>query len=355
MKVRVQHLFGMLVLTVGFFTFLPSRAQPLTKTKRLGEVDAASRPATYRVTAGDTLWDITDRFYGNPWDWPRLWSYNPEITNPHWIYPDYPLRLSPAGAESASVAAFSSANGLPKSTAKATKIYMEKQGFLDKDALKERGFVAGSPEEHMMLSPYDKIYLQFKSAHPPVGKEVTIFRPIELKALGSDDEGMVIRISGTAKILSYDPKQKLSTAVIEDVNEPIERGYSVAPHIRELDMVDPVVSSQNLRAKVVASIEPVQLMAQHQIVFINAGSKQGVRAGNRFMMVKRGDEWRHDLSRTQEELSTLPQRDEPETYPKEVVAVALVLHVRPQSSTCLITYSTRHAQKGDIVEMRAGF
>ncbi|MBC7174262.1 MAG: LysM peptidoglycan-binding domain-containing protein, partial [Polyangiaceae bacterium] len=41
-------------------------------------------PDAHTVRRGDTLWDITGFYYGNPWEWPRVWSYNPEITNPHW-------------------------------------------------------------------------------------------------------------------------------------------------------------------------------------------------------------------------------------------------------------------------------
>jgi hypothetical protein len=55
-------------------------------------------PERYVVRSGDTLWDVTGRFYGNPWEWPRVWSYNPEITNPHWIYPLDQLRLRPPGS-----------------------------------------------------------------------------------------------------------------------------------------------------------------------------------------------------------------------------------------------------------------
>ena len=50
-------------------------------------------PPTYTVKKGDTLWDICDTYFANPWQWPRVWSYNPEILNPHWIYPGELVRL----------------------------------------------------------------------------------------------------------------------------------------------------------------------------------------------------------------------------------------------------------------------
>ncbi len=50
-------------------------------------------PKTYVVTKGDTLWDISAIFLEQPWLWPKLWRLNPEINNPHLIYPGDVLTL----------------------------------------------------------------------------------------------------------------------------------------------------------------------------------------------------------------------------------------------------------------------
>ena len=50
-------------------------------------------PKTYVVKKGDTLWDISAIFLNEPWLWPKLWRINPEIANPHLIYPGDQLRL----------------------------------------------------------------------------------------------------------------------------------------------------------------------------------------------------------------------------------------------------------------------
>ena len=61
------------------------------------EVHAGPIPELHVVRSGDTLWDICFYYFNDPWQWPKIWSYNPQITNPHWIYPGDLVRLLPRG------------------------------------------------------------------------------------------------------------------------------------------------------------------------------------------------------------------------------------------------------------------
>jgi len=71
----------------------------LTGAAAVGQVQPApvlnpSHPDTYVVQRGDTLWDIAAMFLRDPWYWPEIWQINPQVANPHLIYPGDVLSLA---------------------------------------------------------------------------------------------------------------------------------------------------------------------------------------------------------------------------------------------------------------------
>lgn len=85
---RFVGFFFAMILMLSFCFVLPGLTQETKETE-----------GVYTIQKGDTLWDISSKFLKDPFLWPKLWERNPYITNPHWIYPGNPIRLT--GAEPA--------------------------------------------------------------------------------------------------------------------------------------------------------------------------------------------------------------------------------------------------------------
>ncbi len=52
-----------------------------------------SAPEQYTVKKGDTLWDLSNKFLSQPWYWPEIWYMNPQVQNPHLIYPSDVIKI----------------------------------------------------------------------------------------------------------------------------------------------------------------------------------------------------------------------------------------------------------------------
>lgn len=370
-KPRLGRVASLLCGVLGVVS--PGRAEDVALSAQAGA-------DTHSVVQGDTLWGLSDRYYKSPYEWPRLWSYNPEITNPHWIYPGHVLKLSAPGQSNVGAGLanggiggpqlFRRIGGAPAGQKWATAtVQIGEQAFLDADALKRSASIVGSPEDHMMLFPSDELYLSFaKDAEAPhAGQELTIFvryhrdevRPRANKLpTYNHSGGEVVRVVGAIKVLSYDDRRAIAKGVITEAMDPIERGFEVADIPRRLAQVPPKTNARGVKAQIVAAPRPLGTLGQNQLVFIGAGENQGVEIGNRFAVVRQGDSWRDGLT-LKEHLTGAerPGKNPPKgaDYPEEVVAEARVIYVRPESCTALITEALLELTPGDRVEMREGY
>jgi nucleoid-associated protein YgaU len=324
----------------------------------------ADMPQTHTVKEGDTLWDITETYYGDPYKWPRVWSYNPDITNPHWIYPEAVVRLRPGDDEviKTTPAGLARTRSRPKGD---QAIYMAEYGFLDKNDLADAGYIISANEEHMLLADTDMTYVRFnKGFEPEIGRNYTVFRVIE--KVGRDvtekverepsEKGTLVRIQGELRLQDYDKEHQIGRAEVVSSYEPLERGYRLAPLERKFYWVDVVPADHSLRATVVASLYGWKLPSTNQIVFVDVGAEQGVVLGNRFYIVRQGDEWRRSAEGRigREVETTVPLPKEPEHYPWEVVAIGRAVNVQHQTTAIMLERATRSVRMGDRAELRQG-
>jgi hypothetical protein len=318
-------------------------------------------PEFYQVQQGDTLGGVSKRFFGTPFEWPRIWSYNPDITNPNWIYPSTKLRLvseqarveelpraSPSGMRLVALGA-----GSHKKS-----VYLRHEGFVDKDVMRHKGIIAGSPNGQMLLSENDRVYVQFDhDVRATRGQEWSVFRNIRLQERDIPQQGILVRISGTVRVTSYDPKHRVASALVVESLEPIERGFSVAPALRSFEYVDPKPATRSVYGKVLGAVDPLHVLGEHQITFVNLGAKDGIEKGNRLFVVRTGDDWRKTLPQAERIMGTTLEKDtpEPRAYPEETIAELRVVWVRTNTAACYITRSTEAIELNDKVRTRAGY
>jgi LysM domain len=341
---------------------------------------AARRPAEdiHTVQEGDTLWDISKRYFGEPWHWPELWSYNPEVTNPHWIYPLDHVRLSSraldASAQGATAAGRSEAgflepkHGLPDDLAPRVavparllrdgSIFLRDQGYLDDEAVKASGQILAGNEENMLLASSDVVYVKFKpETRVVVGQSYTIVRTVKGWERDPAERGTLVKIVGSILIRSFDPKQHVARGVITEALDPVERGMQVTLMDRRFDLVPPARNETNVSAKIIASVQPRQLLSYGNVVFLDVGQGRGIKPGNRFFIIRHGDNWLDMLDRSATEMGSavpIPEYKKSE-LPKEVVAELRVVKVRKHVTIALITRSDTDVFQGDQAEMRVGY
>ncbi len=339
-------------------------------------------PPIHTVRRGDTLWDLSSRYYGTPWSWPRLWSYNPHVQNPHWIYPGDQLRMrEDATPEQAGLASRSlsgvgpgdgggGAGGRPLSEG---SIFLRSSGFIG-DAEKDRwGEVVGAREDQMLLSEGNHVYMMMRPGVAlRLGQVLTVYRSVRApeRVEGAREvPGEIVAVKGSVRIDQWNPETRIARGRIVESVDVIERGAAIGPVGRRFVVVAPKKNQTDLTARVLASLSPRVYMADHQMVFLDRGSDDGLAIGNRLLVVRRGDAWRSSLQSSTKmarerinqdvnervDIETTPLKGDQEEFPEEVIAELRVLRTHEKSAVAVVTMAHREIVVGDRAVARKGY
>lgn len=355
-------------------------------------------PAMHQVQRGDTLWDLCNGYFQNPWLWPKVWSYNPQIQNPHWIYPGDQVRLRidvpPGQRDSVSLGsgrvttlggrgrggaggrgggAGGNGFGNRSSLVPRDTVFLRDVGYIDDPTKDVWGELVGAEEEQMLLTEGNHVYVILRpgvDARP--GQLLTIFRSIrtpQAVAGARRPPGEIVAFKGAVKIDQFNPKTRVARGVLVESLDTVERGDKIGPVGRRFDVVPPKRNAVDLEARVLTSMYPHEVIGQNQIAFIDRGSKDGLVTGNRLFVVERGDAWRHTLSTTTQEgrsrvsvevpehveVFVTPLHGKDQDFPEEVVGELRVLRADEYSSVTLVTASKHEIEPGDRVVSRQGY
>jgi hypothetical protein len=275
---------------------------------------------------------------------------NPSITNPHWIYPGDTIRLAHTTTPAAN-APPQVPTEAPKKTGpmpQPSGFFLRQTGFVEPGELKVAGRIVGSKEEKIMLSTDDEAYVEFKKEQPlEVGQRYTVYKPIKpvRHPVTKKLMGELVQIYGEAEVQSL-TEGRIARVKLVDSTDPIERGFRVGPLRRQFKIVDPVPNDRDIVAVVFTALRPIQLVHQETIVFIDQGKADGVRIGNRFQIVRRGDGFVPLLA-------SGPVDDR--RFPRETISEAIVIDLRGDHiATGFVTRGIKETRIGDRAEMRKG-
>jgi hypothetical protein len=260
---RLMGIFLATMLVLCFCFVLPGLTQ-----------EAKEAEGVYTIKKGDTLWDISSKFLKNPFLWPALWQRNPYITNPHWIYPGNPIRLSAMEAmkkeevkEEPKKEPAKVAEEKPKEMVKEPEVKkvepppppIEKKpevvaevkppkveekplyfpeirsaGFMSDIAYRGIGIVLESKEGKNLTSAGDIIYLAFKTSEPIlIGNKYTVFRASEelRHPVTEKKVGRKYNIMGNIQVI--DEHGNFFTAKVIESFDAIQKGDFIKPYSKE--------------------------------------------------------------------------------------------------------------------------
>ena len=135
-------------------------------------------PTTYVVQKGDTLWDIAGRFLGKPWLWPEIWQANPQVENPHLIFPGDVLSLVYLDGEPR-VTASGPRVGEAINTIPLADIEPFLKQFTVVDDVESLPYVVGLEDDRLLTTAGQLVYVRGLGGAAP-GMIVDLARPVNV-------------------------------------------------------------------------------------------------------------------------------------------------------------------------------
>jgi len=300
----------------------------------------------YIVKKGDTLWDIANHFFKDPWKWLKIWEHNLYITNPDLIYPGNKIwfdgsRSSQGGLSMVRphpeviIRPVERIEGNRDSSLLLTAL--QRQGFIQPGQVQGVGYIVDSRDDRLNYGAHDMVYLKL-SQPAKVGTLFDVFRSTDtvLDPHRGNALGVLIRHMGQIRIDSLEDGVYRGTVV--KAFEEISRGDRVKPaRIIDPHLV-PAYPEYPLSGAVIYIRNDAHEAAQHQVIGINLGLKDGLKAGMQMSIYKAGRLVRDKVSGGDVLL------------PQERIGEALVLAAQHQAAIALITKSTAPINIGDAIK-----
>ena len=253
----------------------------------------ASAPEQYTVKHGDTLWDISNHYLVEPWFWPEIWYLNPQINNPHLIYPGDVLSIFYVGGKP-----YLTVGDGPRVTKLSPKLRAEDidaqtygipipaiQQFIirprvvSEETLDSAPYILSSIEERLAFGTGDRVYARGFSGEPQ--GQYTVFRKGEALYDPKSDEllGFEAIIVGDGEVLrSGDP----ATFDLTQTKRETLRGDRLLPvDFGEIDTeFAPSPPPAGTHGYVISLWDAISQVGTYQVIALSLGERDGIEKGH---------------------------------------------------------------------------
>ena len=263
-------------------------------------------PDTYTVVRGDTLWDISGKFLSQPWQWPEIWHANPQVKNPHLIYPgdrlslvyiDGKPRLMLNRGESRGTVKLSPqvrstpiAEAIPTIPLEAINSFLLSNRVVNDEAeFNGAPYVVAGNAERVVSGIGDRIYARgdFSQAQPAYGiyrQGKTYFDPETKEFLGINADDI-----GTASMQA--DEGDIATLTLTRTTQEVRLGDRLFP-TEERALTSTFVPSApatSVNGVILDVPRGVNQVGQFDVVIINKGARDGLSEGNVLAVYKTGE------------------------------------------------------------------
>lgn len=264
-----------------------------------------NHPDTYVVVKGDTLWDISGRFLNEPWLWPEIWQVNPQIENPHLIFPgdvlslvyvDGSPRLRVSRGELSntvklgpSVRSEPADNAIPAIPLDKINAFMRDSRFVNPGDLEDAPYVVAGAKTNIVSGAGDLIY--GRGEFPPGRNVFGIFREGTLFRDPATGEVLGIQAIDIGEAKKVDQQGDVSTLKLNRTTQEVRNGDRLLPNMdRPLTAeFHPSAPQEDLSGVILGVEGGVSQVGAMNVVMVNLGSRDGLEPGNVMSIYKIGE------------------------------------------------------------------
>jgi hypothetical protein len=272
---------------------------------------APDAPSSYTVQRGDTLWAIASKYLTQPWYWPEIWYLNPDIKNPHRIYPGDTLHLVYVDGGNGQmrpeirvergdqmrlepqVRSLPLSDAIPAIPFEIVAAFMSKPSVIAKEQAAKLPYVVGLRNNHVAAGVDDTLYVRGIKGAEPGARFNVIHIGDELK----DPEthkfvGYQAIYAGRARLVEAggSGKDDLASLVVVDSGREILDGDRLITEALDvpLDFV-PHPPARPVNGQIMSMLGGTNVIGQYQVVIVNRGARDGLEPGDVLEIWQRGD------------------------------------------------------------------